>query len=104
MLDRTKLSKLIREPPFRLFFKALYGVLPVSIETRALWDISPRPYPQYLNGVLLAAQQANRQKVDEISVVEFGVAGGNGLIALQEEAAEVERATGVHIAWGLPHG
>lgn len=105
MLNRTKLGKFIREPPIRLIFKALYGVLPVSIETRALWDISSRPYPHYLNGVLLAAQQAVRQKVDEISVVEFGVAGGNGLVALQEEAAAVEKETGVRIkVFGFDNG
>ena len=105
MLNRSKLGKFIREPPIRLVFKALYGVLPVSIETRALWDISPRPYPQYLNGVLLAAQQAVQQGVSEISVVEFGVAGGNGLVALQEEAAAVERETGVGIkVFGFDNG
>lgn len=105
MLNRTKLGKFIREPPIRLLFKALYGVLPVSIETRALWDISSRPYPHYLNGVLLAAQQAVRQNVDEISVVEFGVAGGNGLVALQEEAAAVERETRVRIkVFGFDNG
>jgi hypothetical protein len=105
MLNRIKFGKIVREPPFRLFFKALYGVLPVSIETRALWDISSRPYPQYLNGVLLAAQQAVRQKVNEISVVEFGVAGGNGLVAMQEEAAAVEQETGVRIkVYGFDNG
>ena len=105
MLNRTKLRKFIHEPPIRLLFKALYGVLPVSIETRALWDISSRPYPHYLNGVLLAAQQAIQQKVNEISVVEFGVAGGNGLVALQEEAAAVERETGVRIkVFGFDNG
>jgi hypothetical protein len=105
MLNRAKLGKFIREPPIRLVFKALYGVLPVSVETRALWDISSRPYPQYLNGVLLAAQQAVQQKVDEISVVEFGVAGGNGLVALQEEAAAVEKETNVRIkVFGFDNG
>jgi len=105
MLNGTKLGKFIREPPIRLFFKALYGVLPVSIETRALWDISPRPYPHYLNGVLLAAQQALRQEVAEISVIEFGVAGGNGLVAMQEEAAAVEKETGIRVeVFGFDNG
>jgi hypothetical protein len=54
---------------------------------------------------LLAAQQAVQQKVDEIAVVEFGVAGGNGLMALQEEAAAVERETGVRIkVFGFDNG
>lgn len=89
----------------RLIFKALYGVLPVSLETRALWDISPRLYPHYLNGVLLAAQQAVRQEVAAISAIEFGVAGGNGLVAMQEEAAAVEKETGVQIeVFGFDNG
>jgi len=78
-------------------------MLPVSVATRALWDISPRP--NYLNGILLAAQQAARQKVSEIAVVEFGVAGGSGLVALQTEAAAVEGATGVRIkVFGFDNG
>jgi hypothetical protein len=89
------LNKLLFEPPFRLLIKAIYSALPVSVETRALWDVSPRP--NYLNGILLAARQAIQQGIKEISVVEFGVAGGNGLVVLQDEAAAVERATGIAI-------
>lgn len=78
-------------------------MLPVSVQTRALWDISRRP--NYLSGVLLAAEQARQQGIFEISVIEFGVAGGNGLVALQEAAADVERATGVQIkVYGFDNG
>jgi hypothetical protein len=97
------LNKFMFEPPFRLLFKAAFGFLPVSSETRALWDISPRP--NYLNGVLMAARQAIQQGVKEISVVEFGVAGGNGLVTLQDEAAAVEKETGVAIkVFGFDNG
>jgi hypothetical protein len=48
-------------------------------------------------GVLTAAKQALKQNVKEIAVIEFGVAGGNGLVALQKEAQAVEEATGVAI-------
>jgi len=48
-------------------------------------------------GTRFAAQQAQREGVSEISVIEFGVAGGNGLLALQTEAEAVERETGVGI-------
>jgi hypothetical protein len=37
------LTKILKEPPFRLLAKALYGVLPVSVATRSLWDLSARP-------------------------------------------------------------
>ena len=97
------LKRILEEPPFRLLVKALYGVWPVSVATRSRWDISPRP--NYLAGVLLAAEQARLEGVREISVIEFGVAGGNGLISLQEEAAAVERETGVSIrVFGFDNG
>jgi hypothetical protein len=35
------------------------------------------------------------EKVSEISVFEFGVAGGNGLVALQNYAEIIEQQTGV---------
>ena len=97
------LKKIMMEPPLRLLFKALYGVLPVSASTRSLWDVSARP--NYLAGVLLAAQQARSEGLKEISVIEFGVAGGNGLVVLQAEAEAVERETGVSIrVFGFDNG
>jgi hypothetical protein len=47
--------------------------------------------------VLFAAEQAEMEGVDTISVIEFGVAQGKGLLALERIAAEVEEATGVRI-------
>jgi hypothetical protein len=44
-----------------------------------------------------AACLARRQGVDRIAVVEFGVAGGEGLLALEEDARAVARETGVKI-------
>lgn len=89
------LTRLGMEPPFRILVRALLKQLNVSVKTRALWELSKRP--AYLLGVLAAAQQALKQKVPEISVIEFGVAGGNGLVALQSEAAAVEHETGIGI-------
>jgi hypothetical protein len=83
------------EPPFRILARALLGLFGVSVRTRALWELSDRP--AYLLGVLAAAQQALEQNIREISVIEFGVAGGNGLLTLQAEAEAVERAIGVQI-------
>src|SRR5262245_58975176 len=88
-------TRLAAEPPFRLFVRVACHLLPVSIRTRAWWDAAPRPH--YLVGTLFAAEQAKREKVPAISVVEFGVAGGDGLLALQREAAAVARETGVSI-------
>jgi hypothetical protein len=50
-----------------------------------------------LNGLLYAADQAVREGRRAISVFEFGVAEGYGLLALQAHASVVERDTGVDI-------
>jgi hypothetical protein len=66
-------------------------------------------YPQYTWGTLLAARTARNLRIDEISVMEFGVAGGNGLLALESAADVAEDLLGVRIqvfgfdsAAGLP--
>lgn len=90
------LKRFAKEPPFRLFLRAFLSALPTSIRTKALWELGRRP--NYLVGVLAAADQARRENIAEISVIEFGVAGGNGLVALEHWAAAVEREVGVKIA------
>lgn len=96
-------ARLAKEPPFRLLTKAALSLSGASAKTRALWDISPRP--QYLLGIWTAAQQAKKQKVRSICAIEFGVAGGNGLVAMQQEAEAVERETGVEIkVYGFDNG
>src|SRR5262245_44741459 len=102
------MARVAMEPPFRVLVRALLKQLKVSAKTRALWELSKRP--AYLLGVLTAAEEALKHKVPEISVIEFGVAGGDGLVTLQTEAEAVERETGVRIkvygfdagAQGLP--
>jgi hypothetical protein len=47
--------------------------------------------------LLFAARQAQEQQIMEISAIEFGVAGGAGLVTLQNEAEAVTDATGVSI-------
>ena len=83
------------EPPFRIFARALLKYMPISVKTRAFCSMSKRPV--YLLGLLTAAEQAISQNVSEISVIEFGVAGGDGLVTMQNEAAAVEKETGVRI-------
>ena len=72
----TLIQRISEEPPFRLLTKAAVKMLSTSIRTKARWDVAPRP--QYLAGVLAAADEAIQEGVKEISVFEFGVAGGNG--------------------------
>ena len=99
----TRLKKLAYEPPFRLLVRSVLKRLPVSVATRALWDISSRP--NYLRGLLFAAEQARIDGVPAFSAVEFGVASGSGLIALEREAEAVEKETGVSIqVYGFDNG
>lgn len=108
--ERSWLERLAMEPPFRILARAILKRANCAAERRALWELSPRP--AYLLGVYAAAVQALSQNVSEISVVELGVAGGNGLIALQNEAESIEQELGVGIrvfgfdsgGAGLPSG
>ena len=90
------LARLAEEPPFRLFVRAMVKRFAKTVRTKSRWDAVSRPH--YLMGVLTAADQAAREGVHAISVIEFGVAGGNGLVALDRYAAAVERETGVRVA------
>jgi len=67
------------------------GSVPLLVE----YDVWPRP--SYAFGVLRAAELARSLGVRAISVVEFGVAGGRGLLALEAIAIQVEKHTGVGI-------
>ena len=52
---------------------------------------------QYLWGVLVAARTARGLGVPRVSAIEFGVAGGNGLLALERAAAAASELTGVQV-------
>ena len=54
-------------------------------------------YPNYLWGTLCAAAVAATLGYDRISVIEFGVAGGNGLVALESCARQAAELSGVAI-------
>jgi hypothetical protein len=53
--------------------------------------------PNYVWGVLQGAHLAKSLGIERISVIEFGVAGGNGLVALDHIAQRVEDILGVGI-------
>jgi len=76
----------------RLWLKFPFG----SIIARTLFDIWERP--QYAYGVYMAADLARRLNLPAISVIEFGVAGGRGLVELEKIAQQVGKYFGVRIA------
>ncbi len=89
------LRRISEEPPFRLLTYLLVKRFARSIRSVDRWAAVDRP--EYLAGVLAAADLAVQGNISEISVIEFGVAGGNGLVALQSYAESVEAETGVRI-------
>jgi hypothetical protein len=66
-------------------------------------------YPMYLYGLLSAARTAQAAGEKRITAIEFGVAGGNGLVVMEKHAEVVERQydlsieiVGFDMASGLP--
>jgi hypothetical protein len=59
------------------------------------WDLVVRPQNAY--GILKAADSARRLGLKEISVLEFGVAAGAGLLNMARIAKKVQAITGVGI-------
>jgi hypothetical protein len=84
--------------------RSLWRRFPVGpLDLRVRYGISSRPH--YAYGVYSAAELAAKLGIPAISVVEFGVAGGRGLLALESIATEVSRALGVKIAvYGFDSG
>ena len=70
---------------------AAFGSFPRKVE----FDLVLRA--PYAFGVLGAAQRAARYEIKEISVIEFGVSSGSGLINMSFLAEQAERSTGVKI-------
>jgi hypothetical protein len=67
-----------------------------SLATRVRYGIFDRPH--YAYGVYSAADLAKRLGLNAIQVIEFGVAGGSGLLALESIAAAVETDLGIQIS------
>ena len=66
-----------------------------SLQTKL--DLDWFPYPYYAYCLNQASIQAKRLGIERISAIEFGVAGGNGLVAMETIAAELVKEHGVAI-------
>ncbi len=62
---------------------------------KVFWDAVDRPH--YAYGIYQAAYMAKHLGIPRISSIEFGVAGGNGLVAMEDVAAQVTGETGVAV-------
>ncbi|MCU1278986.1 MAG: hypothetical protein JWM53_2532 [bacterium] len=75
---------------------AVWRRLPIgSVSTRMFHGIFP--YPHYAYGAYWSAFLARQLGVPRITAVEFGVAGGRGLVALQDAAQQISGELGVGI-------
>jgi hypothetical protein len=83
---------------------ALWRRFPIgSVEVRTRYGAWRRPH--YAYGVFHAARQAKLLSLGGISVVEFGVARGNGLVALQTIGQEISRYFRLNVSvWGFDRG
>jgi hypothetical protein len=78
------------------FPKFAYGELNAML-LQILQKAGDQVRSRYTWGVLHAAHLAKAVGVSRISVIEFGVAGGKGLISLERTAEEVQAVLGVEI-------
>lgn len=81
--------------PLHLNFIALLVAIFGDVRSRTYFDLYVRP--QFAFGVLHAADVAKRAGLSRVTVLEFGVAAGAGLMNLSEIAERVTRATAIGI-------
>lgn len=100
------LRRELREPiPFRFlvmrWLSRRFGLF--SYQTSLELGAVDRPWYGYC--LLHSAWIARKLGYTRITAIEFGVAGGNGLVALERHAKSVEKETGVEIAiYGFDSG
>ena len=86
------LSQVMRLP----YIKGLWTRIPVGpVDVKVQYGIYPRP--EYAYGVYWAAYLASCIGIPRITAIELGVAGGRGLLALEEACAEIGTFLGVKI-------
>ncbi|WP_033958999.1 hypothetical protein [Psychroserpens jangbogonensis] len=81
--------------PFHLNVIALFVFIFGSFRKKVAYDLVIRP--QHAFGLLNAADQAKLRGFNEITIIEFGVANGAGLMNLIAIANKVTKETGVKI-------
>ena len=92
------LRNFICEPPLRLVIKAALSnsiARRYAFEWAALFDAVR--YPCYAVGLQTACKYAALAGAEGFAAIEFGVAGGNGLVELSRYAARLSEKTGLKI-------
>lgn len=89
------LRAFLSESPIRFVCRALLKTGVGNWNQRALFDALP--YTQYATGLQVACRYAAMFREKAITAIEFGVAGGNGLVALADHARRVKQQTGITV-------
>lgn len=95
---RSARYRILRErltEPIHLNLAALAIAVCGSVRSKINFDLIQRVH--YAYGLLAAADQAIEQNLGAITVVEFGVAAGEGLLNLCELSQRVTDATGIRL-------
>lgn len=97
MSMKTQLRWLFTEPaPVRfVILRFLDRLNCLSYPRKIKYNLIDRPH--YGHCLLQAALLAGKLGYSRISAIEFGVAGGNGLVALERHADYVRNETGIHV-------
>jgi hypothetical protein len=96
LMDPRVWGRIARErltEPLHLNVASLFVMAFGSFRSKVLFDLVLRPHNAY--SLLKAADQAKSLGIQTVSVLEFGVATGAGLMNLAEVAKKVTEATGV---------
>jgi hypothetical protein len=98
MTLRELLTAIPKDPILKLpVARRFWQRFPVgSVTARTRYDIWERP--NYAYGVYSAANLAKKLGIDRITAIEFGVARGAGLLALEKICAEIGAALDIRIA------
>jgi hypothetical protein len=95
----SRVRRIFREAtPLRYHLLRVLDQRLIFLHYPAKLDYNTIERPWYGHCLLRAAQLASKLGHKRISAIEFGVAGGNGLLALERHAAHVSRETGVDVA------
>jgi hypothetical protein len=102
---KQKLGQILATPSFQLSMLGDLARFVIRAADRKLYRFSPQfklmmqveERPHYAWCMMNAAALARSLGHDRVSVIEFGVAGGNGLRFMSEYSREVKQATGVTV-------
>jgi hypothetical protein len=89
------IDNLVRLDLRKSLIKILFGLC--LVKERTMYQLSLVERGQYAFGLLQAANDCKALGYKGFTVIEFGVAGGNGLVALEKHASKVEKFTGIEI-------